>query len=262
MRDLAGKVAIVTGAASGIGLATGRLLASFGTRVVMTDINRDGVLDAAGQIGGDAIPLLHDVTRETDWAEVFDTVAARCGRLDILVNNAGIMVPEPFETSRIETLRRQFAINVESVYFGMRGALPLMQKTREETGSSPSIINISSVYGKVAGSEFSAYSATKGAVRAMTRAVASELAAKGVRVNCVLPGPAATNLSASWEPPRDAHGNPLPPEEALAAWVRLIPMGRIGTAEDIAPVIAFLASDMARFVTGAEYIVDGAYTAV
>ena len=136
-----------------------------------------------------------------------------------------------------------------------------MKKAITAGNPTPSIINLSSVYGMVAGEMFSAYSTTKGAVRAFSKAVAYELASIGIRVNCVLPGPAATNLSASWEPPRDADGNLLSPEEALAPWVKLIPMGRIGTADDIAPVIAFLASDMAKFITGAELVADGGYTA-
>lgn len=261
MKDLAGKIALVTGAASGIGLETSRLLASYGVTVVMSDINAEALADPAALGCPGARTIVHDVSSEEDWRKVFAFIEAEYGHLDILVNNAGIMRPEPFEQAKLETLRLQNRINVESVYIGMHGALPLMKKALAQGRVSTSIINVSSVYGMVAGSCFSAYSATKGAVRALTKAVALELAGSGVRVNCILPGPAATNLSASWDPPRDADGNLLSAEEALAPWVSLIPVGRIGMADDMAPVIAFLASDMAKFVTGAEFVTDGGYTA-
>ena len=262
MQDLKGKCAIVTGAASGIGLAISQLLSSLGVKLIMTDINDEGLKQVQKDTCKDALTMVHDVSSEADWNKVISLAKEKFGGLDILVNNAGIMVSEPFLESSIETLRKQQSINVESVYFGMRTAMPLMQESLKKGGQTTSIINIASIYGKVAGAEYSAYSATKGAVRAMSKAVANELADKRIRVNCVLPGPIATNLSASWEPPRDENGNLISPEEALAAWTKLIPMGRIGMAEDIAPVVAFLASDMAAFVTGAEFIADGGYTAV
>jgi NAD(P)-dependent dehydrogenase (short-subunit alcohol dehydrogenase family) len=143
----------------------------------------------------------------------------------------------------------------------MQGALPLMKRGIARHGAAPSIINLSSIYGLVVGPKFAAYSATKGAVRLLSKAVAYELAATGIRVNSVHPGPTATNLSASWEPPRDAQGNLIPPEVARAAWLRMIPAGRLGEPSDIAWTIAFLASDAACYITGSELVVDGGYTA-
>ncbi len=260
--DLGGKVALVTGAASGIGREIAGLFHTLGAQIMMTDINEAGLQDIAGQLGHGVLTQQHDVSREDDWARVFDAANSTYGRLDILVNNAGVMMAKPFPEAGIEVLRRQLRINVESVYLGMHGALPLMRAALEGGARSVSIINIASVYGKVAGNQFAAYSATKGAVRMLSKAVAAELAASGIRVNTILPGPVATNLGADWEPQLGADGKPLSEEAVLAAWAKLIPMGRLGTTPDIAPLAAFLASDAAAFVTGAEFVADGGYTAV
>lgn len=259
--NLAGKVAVITGAASGIGRQTATLFHALGARLLLTDIDRAGLAALTRQLGGDVLTASHDVTSEDDWRAVFGQADAAFGQLDILVNNAGIMMSKPFAEAGIDVLRRQMAINVEGVYLGMHGALPLLRKAIANGAATTAIVNISSVYGKVGGAQFAAYSATKGAVRGLSKAVAIELAGTGIRVNTVLPGPVATNLGASWDAPTDAAGNPLTPEAALAAWTSLIPMGRLGDANDIAPLIAFLSSDAAAFITGAEFIADGGYTA-
>ncbi|MFN3817694.1 SDR family NAD(P)-dependent oxidoreductase [Blastomonas sp.] len=259
--DLIGKTALVTGAASGIGLETAMVFHRLGARLVLSDINIEGLRALAGSFGPDTILLKHDVSRDEDWDAVYSQVHARFGALHVLVNNAGVMIAKPFEQAGIDILRRQLSINVDSVYLGMQGALPLMRAAIASGARSTSIVNISSIYGKVGGAQFAAYSATKGAVRALSKAVATELASKKIRVNCVMPGPIATNLGADWDPPRDADGNLVDPQAALAAWAALIPVGRLGAAADIAPLVAYLASDAADFITGSEFIADGGYTA-
>ncbi|WP_043970299.1 SDR family NAD(P)-dependent oxidoreductase [Novosphingobium sp. P6W] len=259
--DLTGKTCWVTGAASGIGRETALTLARHGASVIASDLNLAGAQETATSCGGDALALAHDVSEEAAWATCAAAVEARFGKLDALVNNAGIMISRPFSEAPVEMLRRQNRINVESVYIGMQTAEPLMKAAIAQGAAGASIVNLASIYGKVAGAQFAAYSATKGAVRALSKAVAYEWASAGIRVNCVLPGPVQTNLGADWEPPLDAEGNPIPPEVALAAWASLIPMKRLGVASDIAPMIAYLASDAAAFVTGAEFTADGGYTA-
>lgn len=256
---LDGKVALVTGAGSGIGAETARYLAELGAHVIAADINRATAEAVSAAIDGTAMTL--DVSSPDDWARTYAEVNAAHGQLHILVNNAGIMMSTPFERAPLGHLHRQQAINVDSLYAGMQGAIPLMRAARAAGAETTAIVNVSSVYGMVAGAQFAAYSATKGAVRGLSRAVAYELAAEGIRVNAVLPGPVMTNLGADWDPPVDAEGKPISAEQALAAWASLIPMGRLGEPRDIAPLIAFLASDAARFVTGAEFVADGGYTA-
>jgi NAD(P)-dependent dehydrogenase (short-subunit alcohol dehydrogenase family) len=260
--SLAGKVALVTGAGSGIGQQVARQLDALGAQVVATDIDLLAAEATFAQLSNGAVALRHDVCEEADWASVMGEVERRFGKLDILVNNAGIMLPKPFAEAPLEVLRRQQRVNVESVYIGMQAALPLLDAAVAGGAPTASIVNVSSIYGKVAGACFSAYSATKGAVRAMSKAVANELVGRRIRVNVVMPGPIATNLSASWDPPRHADGSLMTPEEGLALWTSLIPMGRLGEAGDIAPLVAYLASDAASFVTGSEFIADGGYTAV
>lgn len=259
--DLTGKICWVTGAGSGIGRETALTLARSGAIVVASDVNGDGARQVADACGPSALSFDHDVTDEAGWQNCAQAIDQRFGHIDVLVNNAGIMVSQPFSEAPVDILRRQQQINVESVYIGMQVVEPLMKVAIAKGAVGASIINVASVYGMVAGAQFAAYSATKGAVRALSRAVAFEWAQSGIRVNCVLPGPVQTNLGAQWEPPVDASGNPIPPEVALAAWAAMIPMKRLGKAGDIAPMIAFLASDGAAFVTGAEFVADGGYTA-
>lgn len=260
--SLAGKVALVTGAGSGIGQQVARQLDALGAAVVATDIDGPAAERTRESLGKDAIALQHDVCEEDGWARVLTAVGEEFGKLDILVNNAGIMLSKPFVEAPIDILRRQQRINVESIYIGMQAAFPLMDAAVAQGAPTASIVNVSSIYGKVAGAQFAAYSATKGAVRALSKAVANELVGRRIRVNVVMPGPVATNLSADWEPPRHADGTLMSAEEALAGWATLIPIGRLGEAQDIAPLVAYLASDAASFVTGAEFIADGGYTAV
>jgi NAD(P)-dependent dehydrogenase (short-subunit alcohol dehydrogenase family) len=258
--SLSRKVAIVTGGGSGIGRQISIELSSLGADVIVADINTDGARETTALAGPKAAAFMLDVTDAQGWAAIYSEISQRHGKLDILVNNAGIMMSCPFAAAPLAILRRQHAINVEGVYMGMQGGLPLLRAAVQHGAISASIINISSVYGKVAGAQFAAYSATKGAVRALSKAVAFELAKTGIRVNTVLPGPVATNLSAEWDPPTDEHGRTISAEQSLAMWSSVVPMGRLGKPSDIAPVVAFLASDAAQFITGSEFVVDGGYT--
>lgn len=261
---LTGRVACVTGAAAGIGRATALRLAALGAHVVATDINEAGLADLRPQLGDAAMALPLDVADEGSWQTTGAAIEKQFGRLDILVNNAGLMIARPFLHADIHVLRRQLSVNVEGVYLGMQMAVPLMQSAIAQGAGAngASIINLSSIYGKVAGDQFAAYSASKGAVRALSKAVAVELAASRIRVNCVLPGPVQdTDLAATWDPPVDSKGEPLSGEDAKALWTAKIPMGRHGDPGEIAALIAFLASDAAAFTTGSEYVADGGYTA-
>ncbi len=260
--SLAGKTALVTGAGSGIGRQIALQLHALGAVVIATDINLSSAEETIAAMGGDAAAFRHDVGEADDWTAVYADIGRRFGKLDILVNNAGIMMSKPFAEAPIEILQRQQRINVEGIYLGMQAGLPLLDAAVAQGAATASIINISSIYGKVAGAQFAAYSATKGAVRALSKAVANELMARKIRVNVVMPGPIATNLGADWEPPRHADGRLMTAEEALAIWSAMIPIGRLGNPGDIAPLVAYLAGDAASFVTGAEFIADGGYTTV
>ncbi|MGL3820196.1 SDR family NAD(P)-dependent oxidoreductase [Sphingopyxis sp. R3-92] len=250
MLNLDGKVALVTGAATGIGRDVADTLERHGAAVVTSDIAPAAQGSARGAM------LRHDVTSEDDWDTVLADIEAREGRLDILVNNAGIILNKPFLDTSLDDLRRVLRINVESVWIGMQKAAPLM------TGGSGSIINLSSIYGQLAGPMHAAYSASKGAVRLMTKGVAVEFArsGSGIRVNSVHPGPVETALGLSGLEPAVAAGR-FPDMEAAKAFVATgFPMGRWANTGDVAGAVLFLASDASRFMTGTELVVDGGYS--
>ena len=260
--DLTGRVALITGAGSGIGRATCGVLAELGATVLGTDIDLAAASATVAALSGTGhLAERLDVTSEADWHSVRDRTQAAFARLDMLVNNAGIMLARSFMESPLDDLRLQYRINVEGPYIGMQTFIPLLQHTSATHGTKPSIINISSVYGQVAGDRYAAYSASKGAIAMLSRAVGHELASSGIRVNSVHPGPCATNLGASHAPMLGHDGAPLQMEEVMAYWLQKMPIGRMGQAGDIAPVIAFLACDASIFVTGAQLVADGGYSA-
>ena len=259
---LAGKVACITGAASGIGRATALRFAAEGASVVATDIDAtagEALCREIAESGGAGCFLLHDVCGEDAWISVIASIESDFGRLDVLVNNAGIGRTGPVTELALDDWRRLFAINVEGTFLGCKHALPLMRRG----GGGGSIVNVSSIAGIKPSANSSAYGASKGAVRAFTKAVALECAGlkDGIRVNSVHPGVVETAIwdhmigtSADGSNGR-ARGPTL---EALTG--ALIPLGRSGTADEIAEAILWLASDESRYVTGTELIIDGGRT--
>ena len=253
MASLDGKVALVTGGASGIGAACARALAEAGAAVVLTDIQDDKGHVLAAEIakaGGKARYLHHDVTREDEWAQVISDVKAAFDRLDVLVNNAGIgLGSASIIDMSLEDFRRQQAINVEGVFLGVKHGMALMR----DAGNGGSIINMSSVAGLKGSPTLAGYSATKGAVRLFTKAVALEAVLYKVRVNSVHPGIIETPI---WLSITGAAGANEPPDlDALSQMA--VPMGVKGVPEDIAKGVLWLASDESRYVTGTELVIDG-----
>jgi NAD(P)-dependent dehydrogenase (short-subunit alcohol dehydrogenase family) len=252
-----GKVALVTGGASGIGAAVVELLAREGASVAATDVDDlKGPELVAGikKAGHEAVFLHQDVTSEARWVEVVSEVGKRFGRLDILVSNAGIgiMVPSITDMS-LEDWRRQTAINLDGVFLSVKHCLPLMRKT-----GGGSIIMMSSLAGLRGGAGLSGYCATKGGVRLFAKAIAMECATAGdgIRVNSVHPGIIDTPI---WgKIPTEAAGSgrnaPIDPDERAKL---ATPLGRAGHASEIASGVLYLASDASRYVTGTELVIDG-----
>ena len=245
---LAGKAALITGAASGIGRATAALFHGEGAWVAATDLNEAGLK----ALGEDAdLTLAQDVTDETRWREVIDEVVAAFGRLDILVNSAGIAALGNIETTTLADFRKVNAVNAEGVFLGCREAVRAMK----ERGGS--IVNLSSVAGIVGDASSFAYCASKGAVRLMTKSAALHCARAGyqIRVNSVHPSFAETPMVL------EGIARARDPERIRAGLMRAAPMGRMGKPEEVANMILFLASGESSFTTGAEFTVDGGLTA-
>lgn len=264
-KPLAGKIAIVTGAGRGIGAKTSQVLADQGASLILTDIRADAADETATAIrasGGQAHAIAHDVADPDAWAAILEETRSRHGRLDILVHNAGIMLTKPFLETSLDEFRQTQSINVESIFVGTQLAVPLLSQTHKTFDSYPSVINLSSVFGQVVGRWHTAYCASKGAVRLMTKAIAVELAraGTGIRVNSVHPGPTDTPLGVSGIEAAVSFGAVESVDAGKKAFWANIPMGRIGEPGDIAGAIAFLASDSSRFMTGSEITVDGGYT--
>jgi NAD(P)-dependent dehydrogenase (short-subunit alcohol dehydrogenase family) len=251
MGQLDGRVAIVTGAASGIGAATSKVLAREGASVLLTDLD-----DPAGQTLAEAtggLYLHHDVTDEAAWAGVVATAEKRWGRLDILVANAGIGIMGPAIDMSLTDWRRQMAINVDGVFLSVKYCIPAMRRA----GRGGSIVMLSSVAGLRGSAGLAGYSASKGAVRLFAKSMALECAQAndGIRVNSVHPGIIATPI---WGKLPAGANAPLDPNLIAAASV---PLGKAGLAEDVANGILFLASDQSSHMTGSELVIDGGMTA-
>jgi len=238
-----GKVAVVTGGASGIGLAVAQLLAKGGAKVVIADFNGDAAKAVAAELGGTAFVL--DVADPAQIKAMVEFAVKTYGRLDYAVNNAGIGGPQGEITDMADAdYLRLIDINQNSVFFGMKYEIPEILKT------NGSIVNISSILGLVAEPTAIPYTAAKHAVAGMTKAAASLYASRGIRINSVHPGYIDTPLLSGIDDPGKAH------------LVSLHPLGRLGTSDEVAQVVGFLLSDAASNVVGSQYVVDGGYTAV
>jgi NAD(P)-dependent dehydrogenase (short-subunit alcohol dehydrogenase family) len=247
---LAGKVALISGGARGMGAVEARLFAKEGARVVLGDI-----LEAEGRqveteikaAGGDAVFVRLDVTNEEDWQEAVNTAVNRFGKLNILVNNAGIGGPGRVEDTSVEDWTRVMDVNAKGVFLGTRAAIPAMRRA-----GGGSIINISSQLGLVGVDNSSPqYQASKGAVRLLTKATAIQYAREGIRVNSVHPGPIVTPMTAA------RRADP----QFYQLTVSRIPLGRYGQPEDVAYGVLYLACDESAYVTGSELVIDGGWTA-
>ncbi len=256
-----GKVALVTGAESaaggivGLARASALMLADQGAKVVATDIaakTRGSVVEEILGRGGEAIFHRHDVSRETDWQDAIATALDAYGKLDILVNMAAIPLDGSVEDTTLEDWRRHMAVNLDGVFLGTQYGVRAMK----ESGGG-SIVNVSSIYGLVGGDSLAAYCAAKAGVRNLTKSAALHCATggHGIRVNSLHPGFCHTPMTeAYWRKKGEL-------EEGLAMIRGLTPLGRIAEADDIAYGVLYLASDESSFVTGAELVIDGGFSA-
>ncbi|MBN9578901.1 MAG: glucose 1-dehydrogenase [Alphaproteobacteria bacterium] len=258
---VAGKIALVTGGAQGLGEAAARMLAREGAKVAVSDVNARGAEKVAASINqshpGAAIALAHDVTREDQWQAVIAEIERAFGGLHILINNAGIGGGSDVESTSLEVWRRIHLVDLESVFLGCKSAIPLMASTVKKTGLGGSIVNISSIAGIIAGHNMAAYNSAKAGVRHLSKSVALHCAKRGynIRSNSVHPVFIAT-------PILDNLVERFGKEEAYAKLGRQVPLGKIGEPDDIAYAVLYLASDESKFVTGAELKVDGGISAM
>ena len=252
MDRVKGKVAIVTGAAGGLGRAEAMLLADEGAKVVVTDVDEGAIEKLAESIrsrGGEALSIKHDVASETEWIEVMRKTLDAFGRLDVLVNNAGVILYKKIEDITLAEWRWLMSVNLDGVFLGTKHAIGAMRKS-----GGGSIINIASTAALIGNPDASAYHASKGGVRLFSKAAAIECSKAGygynIRVNSIYPGVINTAMA-----------DPLKKDEnkynTAVSWH---PMGHFGEPEDIAYGVLYLASDESKFLTGSELVIDGGWT--
>lgn len=247
--DFTGKVALITGAASGMGAATAREFAAAGGHVVIVDLNAGLARNVAAEIGVQE-PIIGDVSDSAFCRRAVEMTLKRHGRLDILVNCAGIIFRADAQDTSDENWRRVMAVNVDGVFFMSRAAIGQMKKQ-----GGGVIVNFGSIWGGVGAAGVAAYCASKGAVHNLTRAMALDHARDGIRINAVCPGEVNTPMLASGRP------SPPTPEDLKKLGETMVPMGRLADPVEIARVVLFLASDAASYMTGSLVTVDAGYTA-
>ena len=247
---LEGKVAIITGGARGQGATEARMFAQEGAKVVVGDIRDELGIQVEAEIrelGGEAVYLHLDVTSDDDWQRAVETAEQRFGKVDVLVNNAAIVLRKDIEETTGDDWDNIMEINAKGVFLGTKAVIPAMRRA-----GGGSIINISSISGLVSIGP-PAYIATKGAVRLFTKSTAIQYASENIRANSIHPGSVDTDMR------REGMGDQTP--EEIQARIDNIPLGRVGTTEDISYGALFLASDESSFMTGSELVIDGGYTA-
>ena len=250
------KVAIITGAASGLGFAAARMLLNEGAKVVLTDVNRE-VLDSMPDRLNDFsqsqfYTFFHDVTQEDSWVELINKTENDQGRINILVNSAGISLGADVVSTDFDIWKKVHHVNLDSVFLGCKYAVPIMGKY-----GHGSIINISSISGIVAGWNTAAYNSSKAGVRHLSKSVALFCAKKGYDVRCNSIHPAFVNTPIL-DPIKQAFGE----AEAVAKLSRQIPMNKIGDTDDVSYAILYLASEESKFMTGSEIVLDGGLSAM
>jgi 3alpha(or 20beta)-hydroxysteroid dehydrogenase len=238
-----GKVVLISGGARGQGAAEARLLVAAGAKVVVGDVLENEGVELARELGSAATYLHHDVTSDADWARAVRSAVA-FGGLHGLVNNAGIYQPKPLLETDTELWDRHIRINQFGCFLGMKAVVPAMERS-----GGGSIVNISSAAGLRGSPQAFAYSATKWALRGMTKSAAMDLAKRNIRVNSVHPGPIETEMLKAWTP------------EHREARLKMVPMHRPGTIDEVARLVLFLLSDESAYITGAEVAIDGGVTA-
>lgn len=262
---VAGKTALITGGASGIGAAAAKRLAAEGAKVAVSDIDLDGARAVADEIGAQALAIAHDVTDADSWQAALGVVEAAFGGLNILVNSAGIAIVGTVEETSLEDWRRVHAVDLDSVFLGCKYAVPLIARSVAKQGgggsaggsAGGSIVNMSSISGIIAGHNLAAYNSAKAGVRHLSKSVALHCARKqyGIRCNSVHPAFVDTAMLDDIMRPGMTH------EEGVERLAAQVPLGRVGTTGDIANAILYLASDESAFMTGAELVLDGGASA-
>jgi 3(or 17)beta-hydroxysteroid dehydrogenase len=263
MNRLDGKVALISGAARGIGGETARLMVEAGAKVALGDVLDERGRETARTLGDAALYVHLDVTSEEDWTAVLAAALDRFGKLDILVNNAGLFLGKDIEAASRAEWERLCAVNLTGVFLGTKLCLPALREAAQQSPHGSVIVNLASTAGLVGSTQDPLYSMTKGGVTLFTKSAALEFARKGyrIRVNSIHPGTIDTDMGDQVLVTRARNLGTNDIETARRQVIDRLPIGRVGTPNDIAKGIVFLASDDAAFMTGAGLVVDGGITA-